>query len=265
MEELLKRMKERTAILKKAISKAKQDNRRFPEGSLRISFSNNRPRYYHITPNGDPYGEYVKKEKRGLVEKLAQKDYKEKFLRDATKELALLEHTIKLLSKSNADLVFRNLSIHRQKLVMPYLKTDEMFVEEWLEEGKNSGDFMTETLVYDTKKGDKVRSKSESIIADILYDLGIPYLYEKRLDLRDGISKYPDFTLLDVKRRKEIYLEHFGMLDQPDYLARNLQKLDEYRANGIYPGNGLLFTYEMEGTPLDIKGIRKMLDELFCQ
>lgn len=265
MEELLKNLKERAATLKKAISKAKQDSRKFPKGNLRISHGNDYLRYYHVTRAGDTNGKYIKKENKDLAEKLAMKDYGEKFLKVATKELTQLEHTIKLLSKSNADLVFRNLSIHRQKLVMPYLKTDEMFVEEWLEEGKNSGDFMTETLVYDTKKGDKVRSKSESIIADILYDLGIPYLYEKRLDLRDGISKYPDFTLLDVKRRKEIYLEHFGMLDQPDYLARNLQKLDEYRANGIYPGNGLLFTYEMEGTPLDIKGIRKMLDELFCQ
>ena len=265
MEELLKNLKERAATLKKAISKAKQDSRKVPKGNLRISSNNNYQRYYHVTRAGDTNGKYIKKENKDLAEKLAMKDYGEKFLKAATKELTQLEQTIKLLSKSNADLVFRNLSVHRQKLVMPYLKTDEMFVEEWLEQGRNSEPFMTENLVYDTKKGDKVRSKSEAIIADILYDLGIPYLYEKRLDLEDGSSRYPDFTLLDVKRRREIYLEHFGLLDHPDYLTKSLQKLDEYRANGIYPRDTLLFTYETEENPLDIRGIRKMLDELLCQ
>ena len=69
-------------------------------------------------------------------------------------------------------------------------------------------------------------------------------------------------TLLAVKQRKEIYLEHFGLLDDPEYLTKTLQKLDEYRANGIYPEKNLLFTYETETLPLDIKGIRKMLDDL---
>nr|MCR4744743.1 hypothetical protein [Lachnospiraceae bacterium] len=122
--------------------------------------------------------------------------------------------------------------------------------------------FMTEEKKYETKKGDKVRSKSEAILADIFYELGIPYRYEEQIRLKDGKNKYPDFTLLNIKSREEIYLEHMGLLDDEEYRKSNFKKLDEYRKNGIYLGKNLLITYESEESPLDIKGIRKMIKEL---
>ena len=262
MEEIIKRMKERVKILKKSIRIAKKDVSRFPEGKLRVSYSNHRPRYYHVTEAGDAQGVYIKKENRSLAQKLAMKEYNGSFLKDAEMELAMLEKTIKRLSKSNADLSYHKLKIHRKVLVTPYVMTDELYIAQWQAAGTKQESFLTENLIYDTKRGDKVRSKSEAIIADVLYDLSIPYCYEKKLVLKDGSIRRPDFTILHVKKRQEIYLEHFGLLDHPEYLAKSLQKLDEYRANGIYPGKNLLFTYETEDLPLDIKGIRKMLDEL---
>ncbi|RKM60324.1 hypothetical protein D6855_06235 [Butyrivibrio sp. CB08] len=41
------------------------------------------------------------------------------------------------------------------------------------------------------------------------------------------------------------------------------EKMDLYRASGIYPGKNLMFTYETEDNPLDITGVRKMLTEVF--
>ena len=67
---------------------------------------------------------------------------------------------------------------------------------------------------------------------------------------------------MQVKAREEIYLEHFGLLDDEEYLYKNLQKMDEYRDNGIYPGKNLIFTYETGENPLDIRGIRAMLKEI---
>lgn len=95
-----------------------------------------------------------------------------------------------------------------------------------------------------------------------MHDLGIPYIYEKKLVLKDGSTRRPDFMLLHVRKKEEIYLEHFGLLNQQEYLEKTLQKLDEYRASGIYPGKNLIFTYETEDIPLDIKGIRKMLHDI---
>ena len=122
--------------------------------------------------------------------------------------------------------------------------------------------YMEDMKIYDTRRGEKVRSKSEAILADILYGLGIPYHYEKPLYLGSGKVRYPDFTLLKIKSREEIYLEHFGMLDDDEYREKSLLKLDEYRKHGIYVGKNLIFTYETEKSPLDIKGIEKMLKEV---
>ena len=122
---------------------------------------------------------------------------------------------------------------------------------------------MPENIKYDTRRGEKVRSKSEAILADMLYDLGIPYHYEKPLIINNGIVRYPDYTLLKVKTREEIYMEHFGLLENEEYRRGCLNKLDEYRKNGIYPGKNLILTYETSDNPLDIKGIKEMFKEIF--
>ncbi|MBQ3891206.1 MAG: hypothetical protein II740_07675, partial [Lachnospiraceae bacterium] len=81
----------------------------------------------------------------------------------------------------------------------------------------------------------------------------------------NGTVYYPDFTILNKKTRMEMYLEHLGLLDEEGYRKSNLIKMDEYRANGIYIGKNLLITYETKDSPLDIKGIRQMLYDLFVE
>lgn len=97
----------------------------------------------------------------------------------------------------------------------------------------------------------------------MLYDMGIPYRYEYPVRIYNGKIRYPDFTLLKTKTREVIYFEHFGCMDEEGYRKDTMLKMDEYRASGIYPGKNLIFTYETEDSPLDIKGTRKMLAELF--
>ena len=98
-----------------------------------------------------------------------------------------------------------------------------------------SNPYKPEKKIFDTRKGEKVRSKSEAIIADTLYEFGIPYRYEYHVNMVNGEIKYSDFMLFKVNTKEE-----------------------------IYPGKNLIFTYETDKKPLDIKGIRKMLFELFC-
>ena len=81
--------------------------------------------------------------------------------------------------------------------------------------------------------------------------------------MKNGRKKYPDFTLLDVKKRRLIFHEHLGMIDDDDYRRRNLRKLDEYRKNGIYPGKNLIITYEGDGSYLNVKEIREMVRGIF--
>jgi ATP-dependent DNA helicase RecQ len=78
---------------------------------------------------------------------------------------------------------------------------------------------------YQTLSGDMVRSKSEVIIANILYESGIPFEYEAPLQAADGSKRWPDFTI--KWQGQEFYWEHWGMLDDEDY-ARNAARKREW-------------------------------------
>ncbi|MBO5165711.1 MAG: hypothetical protein J6B90_03800, partial [Lachnospiraceae bacterium] len=70
---------------------------------------------------------------------------------------------------------------------------------------------------------------------------------------------YPDFTVLNVKKRKEIYWEHLGMMDDVDYVDNALQKIRIYEENGIYTGENLIITYETKKNPINQKIVNRMI------
>lgn len=141
------------------------------------------------------------------------------------------------------------------------METDEQYIHNWegvVYQGKGFDDTTPE--IY-TAKGEGVRSKSEVIIADILNQEGIPYRYEYPLQLKGWGRVYPDFTVLNVRERKEIYWEHLGMMDDPNYVENALQKLALYQQNGIFSGKNLILTYETKKTPVNQKAVRLMIEE----
>lgn len=106
------------------------------------------------------------------------------------------------------------------------------------------------------------RSKSEAMIATRADDRNLLYRYDAEVILDDK-AVYPDFTFLDLKRRRIIYLEHLGKIDDEKYMFRNLKKLEEYAECGIVLGDNLFITYESRSRPLSIKDIDDKLDEMF--
>lgn len=95
--------------------------------------------------------------------------------------------------------------------------------------------FLEDGLIHKTRRGDSVRSKSEVIIADLLYSKGIDYKYEAPFIGSDGSRRYPDFAFEDAELGLQIYWEHLGMMQQPDYRRRWEAKLAWYRAQGVLP------------------------------
>ncbi len=263
MKKLLKQMKEQSQLLRTAINQAQLDVDKYPEGTLRISKNNKYIRFYHMTTNNKT-GKYIRKSNIDLAKALASKEYNKNFLSDANRQLNWLENNISILSKYCKSDSYHTLSPIRQKLVTPYIMPDELFISKWINTPYTPSTYKPDLKRFDTKKGDLVRSKSEAIIADILYDLGIPYKYEAPITLKNGQVKYPDFTILDIKTRSEFYFEHFGMMDVAQYRCTNLEKINLYAHNGIFLGKNLIATFETDDNPLDINGIRKMLIELFC-
>lgn len=85
---------------------------------------------------------------------------------------------------------------------------------------------------HKTLSGDLVRSKSEVIIANILYQSGIPFKYEAVIFGADGTPRSPDFTIEWGGRA--YYWEHLGMLDDENYARDWEQKKAWYERN--YPG-----------------------------
>lgn len=94
--------------------------------------------------------------------------------------------------------------------------------------------------LYATTKGDRVRSKSEVIIANLLFANSVDYVYEKELFYEPGKWIEPDFTI-KTKSGKEIYWEHLGMIGIESYDKRWKEKQDIYRQ--CFPGQ-LEVTYE---------------------
>ena len=129
--------------------------------------------------------------------------------------------------------------------------------------------FLEGGLIHKTRRGDSVRSKSEVIIADLLYSKNIEYHYELRLVGQDGTVRYPDFTIEDDETGQIIYWEHLGMMRNPTYRRRWQSKLAWYRTQGILPweeGGGrhgiLLITRDDERGGIDVKAIERLIEEI---
>ena len=235
-----------------------------PPGKLRISKNRGIPSYFHITEAKDTTGRYITKETQELARKLAEKDYLKKLNKEVESELRDINTYLNNHKISDLEDIYTFTNEYRKQLFKPLILPDEFYVQQWERESYEINPYYENDRIYPTKKGDLVRTKSEVLLADMYYELEIPYRYEAKLKLKDTVPRYPDFTLLDVKNRKIIYHEHLGLLDDDKYRFKNLRKLDEYRRNGIYPGKNLIITYEAEGSPLNIKDIRRMIEEMFC-
>ena len=121
-------------------------------------------------------------------------------------------------------------------------------------------DFYEDMPEFYTAKGERVRSKSEVIIADLLNREGVPYRYEFPVYLKDIGMIYPDFTVLNVKTWKEYIWEHFGMMDDMEYAERTVQKIAAYEKNDYFQGENLILTYETGRSPINQKSVMRIVE-----
>lgn len=117
---------------------------------------------------------------------------------------------------------------------------------DWGERPFTQSTYKPEEKTHTTSRGLKVRSKSEVAIAEMLYRYGVPFRYEQVL-WTDNSDFAPDFTFEDGNWNP-FYLEHAGMLDDPEYADRHIRKLWRYHSEGITMGKELLVTWDRDGT-----------------
>lgn len=254
-------LKEKVKEMDKLILEAEKSLKKAPKGSLVLSKSNGVTQYYHKTDSTQKKGKYISSKNKKIIAALAQKDYDLRFLQVIKKQKKQIQKAIKLLPDIDLARIYTELSEGRKGHVKPYILSDEQYVEQWSGVQYTGKDFFDNTHVIMTERGERVRSKSEKILADKFFAMGIPYRYEYPVQLKGYGTVYPDFTLLNVRERKECYLEHFGMMDDPEYSEKAIKKLEEYAKNGIYIGKNLLVTFETLQKPLDMKIVEQMLNE----
>ena len=140
--------------------------------------------------------------------------------------------------------------------------SDEEYAREWQETPYQGKLFLAGDPDYRSLKDERMRSKSEVIIANLLNSLGIPYKYECPLTLKDGAVIYPDFTILNKRTREVIIFEHLGKLGEERYAAKNIKKINSYLLEGYIPGINLILSYESDTVGLNIKAVEAELRAL---
>lgn len=196
---------------------------------------------------------YLTKKDFSLIKKLAQKSYYQKIRKVLIKRIKLIEALLENYRDENLEDYFERLSPERKNLVSPMFISYKFALEKWLSKGYHGLSFEDNFFVILTNNKERVRSKSEKILADLFKDLGLAYKYECPLQLSNGLVLHPDFTFLHSESKKEIYWEHFGMMDDSTYANNALKKIDSYIRNGILPGQSLIITFESSKFNLNIK------------
>lgn len=211
---------------------------------------------------------YLKKKERKLATQLAQKEYYEKLDKEMLKYEKALTIVENFLENEILQNVYRKLHPARKVLVVPAYRPIEKVIDEFEKIEYECKGFRDEDKTeYYTIKGERVRSKSEKIIADELYRNGIPYKYELPTEiqvLNKKMTIYPDFTVLNKRTGKKWIIEHLGMMDNKTYYESAMQKLDIYEKNDILLGRNLIILHETSTNPLKVKILEKYIKEYLC-
>lgn len=213
--------------------------------------------YYYRKPGSDRQY-YISKKKTVLLRQLQQK-------RVAAHVLSPIRNNIRLLNSLLKE--YRQISEVYDAYFPDTFKKSAPFeksnTDSTVRTATDSAAHL-ENLKHLTSFGLRVRSKSEAIIAELLYSLHIPFTYEKPLRVKcaDGIWRtlHPDFTFT-LPDGREIYLEHFGMMNDPAYREISYRKLTDYFHNGIYPPHNLIITMDGPDGELDTAAIHQMLQD----
>lgn len=256
LEHLLKNCHQQLAAL---ITKLQNRVADAPEGTLHIVRKGQSIQYYRRLEAKDTNGKYLKNSEYSLVRQLAQKDYDEKILTELQRQIRVLEKIEAKFQPENIQGIYTKLHPCRKTLILPIALPDNLYATKWKDVTYEKKGFAEDFPEFYTDQGERVRSKSEIIIANKLARLGIAYRYEYPILFKSGYQVHPDFYCLNLRTRREFAWEHFGMMDNAEYAGKALRKIEEYAENGFWPGVNFITTFESLGRPLNLKLVEKTI------
>ncbi len=235
-----------------------------PKGMLIERKKNGKISYYQYFDAKTPQ-KYLNRTQAPLIAALAQKRYDQQVYKAIKARKEILDQCITKLNnaeqKYNVDRIYNSFPAELKPFIKPISSFNEAYARKWQAEKHETSDYPIK-LVFKTKRGEYVRSKSELIIADKLYDAGIPYHYEAALMVGNRILAYPDFLVLNVRTGKEYYWEHFGRMSKADYLQKTLAKIEIYAKYGVIQGINFITTFESEDYSINTEHLDKIIKTL---
>jgi len=232
-----------------------------PKGSIIVKTRKGIKRYYKCT---DQSSAYLGKKDTAEIKALTQKKYEARLLKAVLKEKEALERAFGAIDKEQQALesVLKKIPEELYNYIQPNELTGDGYIRKWSKSSNWGAKYKAEIHTnYYTLKGEKVRSKSEIIIADRLFNAGLPYHYELAFSPNNGASLfYPDFTVLNTRTLETWYWEHFGMIDDQTYSSNAKSKLELYAEFGLVPGKNLIITFETSQNQLNTKYIDRLIE-----
>ena len=192
-----------------------------------------------------------------MVFSLVRKRYLKRSLNLIAHDISVIEKALAKFSPINEEAVMAEF-IERYPELEAGMYYGLRNTESWADDYTQGEDFFEEDLKSLSSQGEKMRSGGEMYIASRLEHYGIPYRYESPTGIPD-ISYVPDFTILRPRDRKIIYWEHFGKIDDNEYIKDNIRKVEKYIEYGISPWDNLIMTYNNKRGGYDGKLIDAMI------
>lgn len=257
---IYERMLTEHKLIEKTIKQIKQQLNDLPEGKI---FCAKNGKYYKWYLTDGKTQTYLPKKKRKLAEKLTAKKYLTCLLEDMTHEKKAIEFYLRHHNSkgSTAEQLLLRTPEYKD-LLLPYFQPISQELYEWTISPFDSNTKYPEQLIHQTFSGSYVRSKSEVLIDMVLKNHRIPFRYEALLQLGNTVL-YPDFTIRHPENGKFYYWEHFGLMDDKNYVQNMHSKLKLYTAHGIIPSIQLITTYETKDVPLTVESIEKLVNHYF--
>ena len=253
-------LSDRYDLITKTIENIEKKLKALPTGWINIRHQNGKAYYYYA--NAKSKERFLTKKDEELIKQLLQKRYLKEVLKAAKNELLALSKMLNIYLADLPEEMFEKLPEELRSGVEPIILGNEQDAREWMEEPYVGKPFKDDAPVYMTIKGERVRSKSEVMLADRLFFRGMPYKYECPIMI-DGIVIHPDFSMKRMSDNKIIYHEHCGKMDDPEYYSDLVERINLYNQAGIMQGDRLTFSFETSDKPLDIRVIDRLIDEFF--
>ncbi|MBE5844588.1 MAG: hypothetical protein E7302_10575 [Butyrivibrio sp.] len=262
MENYAKQLEKQMLELELLLDKVERRSKTYKEtGNRHLRVSNRKEGFQYYVDNGDSKFVYLRSKDRKLAKRIAQRDYEEDVQKVIRNQQYHINRFLKMYDATAIEKVYDRLGKARKELVIPLIETDEEYIKEWKKIHMGEQNPYPDDGQFITDQGEYVRSKSEKILADLFYRNNIPYCYEPRLELTGGKSVYPDFVLLNLRKRKTLYWEHLGLISDMEYALKNMQKLYAYEKSGFEVGKDIIISMESSTMPLDMKVVERKVRE----